>query len=135
MGRNTRYDGYRAFQYLEPDLDYRSFNLVDEPFRVAPYWVPLSGGEEEGAEGLLEDSVVISLHEHLGLMPEDIEKEFIPYQNEGREFLGYEGLSVSYLDAVFDDMMNGTAFITSKEGWKWDDVIYDLGLRLSDIAH
>ncbi len=31
--------------------------------------------------------------------------------------------------------MNGTAMITSKGGWKWDDILYDLGIRLSDIAH
>ena len=36
---------------------------------------------------------------------------------------------------VFDAMMDGTAMITSKAGWKWDDVITDIGLRLSDIAH
>jgi membrane dipeptidase len=31
--------------------------------------------------------------------------------------------------------MNGTAVITSRAGWKWDDIIWDLGMRLSDIAH
>ncbi len=31
--------------------------------------------------------------------------------------------------------MNGTALISSKMGWKWYDIIYDLGMRLSDIAH
>jgi hypothetical protein len=31
--------------------------------------------------------------------------------------------------------MNGTATITSKAGWKWDDILYDLGMRLCDIAH
>lgn len=32
-------------------------------------------------------------------------------------------------------MMDGTALITSRNGWKWDDVIFDIGMRLSDIAH
>ncbi len=41
---------------------------------------------------------------------------------------------MSGLDCVFDNLMNGTAMITSKWGWKWDDIIYDLGMRLSDIA-
>jgi membrane dipeptidase len=31
--------------------------------------------------------------------------------------------------------MDGTACVTSKFGWKWDDIIYDLGTRRSDIAH
>src|SRR5205807_2994822 len=48
---------------------------------------------------------------------------------------GYAGMAQSGLDAVFDCLMDGTATITSKAGWKWDDIIYDLGMRLSDIAH
>ena len=39
------------------------------------------------------------------------------------------------MDAIFDCLMDGTACITSKAGWKWDDIIWDLGMRLSDIAH
>ena len=31
--------------------------------------------------------------------------------------------------------MDGTACVTSKSGWKWDDIVYDIGMRLSDIAH
>jgi len=57
------------------------------------------------------------------------------YRRAGRDWTGYEGLSVSGLDAIFDCLMDGTACITSKAGWKWDDIIWDLGMRLSDIAH
>jgi membrane dipeptidase len=135
MGKNKRYNGYKAFQYLEPDVDYRSFKLAKTYDRVPEYWVPLSGSEEERVVSLLGKSIVISMHEHIGIVTENIERDFIDYQREGREFIGYEALSKSPLDAVFDDMMDGTAFITSKEGWKWSDVINDLGMRLSDIAH
>ena len=31
--------------------------------------------------------------------------------------------------------MDGTAMITWNAGWKWTDVIHDMGMRLSDIAH
>jgi hypothetical protein len=31
-------------------------------------------------------------------------------------------------DAIFDNFMDGTAMITSKNGWKWSDIIYDLGM-------
>ena len=53
---------------------------------------------------------------------------------QGRDFTGYAGMAQSGLDAVFDNMMDGTATITSKAGWKWDDIIFDLGMRMSDIA-
>ena len=134
MGKNKKYSGYKAFQYLDPDIDYKAFKLAKATERFPVYWVPLSKNEEEKAEELLEKCIVISLHEHPVLMPEDMEKDYIAYESEGREFIAYEALSTSCLDAVFDDMMDGTAFITSKEGWKWSDKMYDLGLRQCDIA-
>ena len=36
---------------------------------------------------------------------------------------------------VFENFMDGTAMITSKAGWKWTDVIHDIGIRRSDFAH
>jgi membrane dipeptidase len=74
------------------------------------------------------------MHDHPAVFPEDLSQIFA-YNRQGRHSTAYEGLSVSYMDAVFDNMMDGTATITSKMGWKWNDVIYDLGMRLSDIAH
>lgn len=57
------------------------------------------------------------------------------YIRSGREHTGYLGLSRSGMTAVFDNLMDGTACVTSKSGWKFDDIIYDIGMRLSDIAH
>lgn len=54
---------------------------------------------------------------------------------EGKEFMAFEALSHSGLDAVFDNMMDGTSYITSKHGWKWSDTIHNLGQRLCDLAH
>lgn len=68
------------------------------------------------------------------LFPKDLTK-LDEYAREGRERAAYEALSHSYLDAVFDNMMDGTCTITSKSGWKWDEVLYDLGIRLCDLAH
>ena len=55
MGRNKKYDGYKAFQYLEPGIDYREFNLrkaiIDE------WWepVPLSKTDEERFEEIMTE--------------------------------------------------------------------------------
>ena len=57
------------------------------------------------------------------------------YVRQGREWYGYEGLAASGLDAVFENFLDGTATITSKAGWKWTDVIHDLGMHLADVAH
>ena len=48
---------------------------------------------------------------------------------------GFEGLAHSYWDAVFDNLMNGLCRIHSQNGWKWSEVLHDLGMRLCDIAH
>lgn len=134
MGRNKRYDGYRPYQYLQEGFDYRKFKLCKQFNRVPPYLVPLSETEEERFKSFVEKNILISLHEHPTIWPEDM-SEAIEFQHMGRDFLAYEALSVSGLDCVFDNLMNGTAFITSYMGWKWTDVIHDLGIRLSDIYH
>lgn len=132
--RPRRYAGYRSFQYLEPGVDYRPFALSKEIGRVEPYTVGVSTDQEERTQRLLDEHVVISLHEHAMVIPEDAAQTF-PYIREGRTFTGYEGLSVSGLDAFVDFFLDGLATITSRMGWKWTDVVHDIGMRFSDIAH
>ncbi len=134
MGRNKKYDGYKPYQYLEPGRDYREFKLRRA---VIPDWcepVPLSKTEEERFEKIMESNVVIDLHAHPDISPED------PFENrdfdrEGRNFLAYEALASSGLDCVFDNMQDGSSFINTKHGWDWNSTLHDLGMRLCDIAH
>jgi membrane dipeptidase len=133
-GKKTRYAGYRSFSYLEAGKDYKSFKLAAEIDRVPSKPVDVTPEQERRVHDIFEKTVVVALHEHPFVVPEDL-STFFEYRRQGRDATGYEGLSVSGIDAVFDNMMDGTASITSKTGWKWDDIIYDLGMRLSDIAH
>src|SRR5919202_1093735 len=133
-GKRKRYTGYRSFQYLEADVDYRTFELAREIDRVPSHKVEVSPEQEARTQRLLGENLVISLHDHAFVVPADPTQIF-EYRRAGRDWTGYEGLSVAGIDAVFDCLMDGTALITSKAGWKWDDVIWDLGMRLSDIAH
>ncbi|MBI2467452.1 MAG: membrane dipeptidase [Candidatus Rokubacteria bacterium] len=128
------YRGYRSFQYLEPEADYRPFKLAKELGRVPAYEIPLSPEEEARVARIFEENLVISLHEHTFVIPEDL-RDFAEYRRQGRDWTGWEGLARSGLDAVFENFMDGTATITSRAGWKWDDILYDLGMRLSDLAH
>lgn len=134
MEPKKRWDGYGSFSYLEAGEDYREFELPPQIGRVEPFVYPLSPEREERADRLLRESVCISLHDHAGIMPADL-SENDAYIREGREFYGYEGLAASGLDAIFENFMDGTATITSKSGWKWTDVIHDLGMHLADVAH
>src|SRR5258708_298569 len=131
---NTRYTGYRSFQYLEAGVDYTEFKLAREVDRVVSRTVDVSSEKELRVQRLLAECLVISLHDHAFVVPENPEQIF-EYRRAGRDWTGYAGLAVSGIDAIFDCLMDGTACITSKAGWKWDDIIWDLGMRLSDIAH
>jgi membrane dipeptidase len=68
-------------------------------------------------------------------MPEKIVDELFDYRRHGRDFTGFEGLSRSGLDLVIDNLGDGEGLITSLHGWKWDETIYDIGMRLCDLAH
>ena len=128
------YNGYKSFQYLEPNKDYKPYKLHKEINRVEPYNYPVTEEEEAKVQQILHEDLIISLHEHTFVTPEDL-SQIMEFRRQGRDWTGYEGLSVSGLDVVFENFMDGTAFITSNAGWKWNDVIHDLGIRYSDFAH
>ena len=134
MSLTKRYDGYRSFQYLTEGADYRPFQLADEVNRVEPFVVPLTHEEEKRATDLLDSSVLISLHEHLGLFPADI-SETPAMVREGRQATAFQGLANSHWDAVFDNLLDGICTMHSKGGWKWTEILQDLGIRLCDLAH
>lgn len=134
MGINKKYSGYRSFDYLTKGKDFKEFKLLkgENPFK--PYLIPLSPQQEITTKELAKKLIMISLHEHPHLFPANI-KETMAYEKEARIFTAYAALADSYWDAVFDNFMDGCAMITSKHGWKWSDIIYDLGMRLCDLAH
>ncbi|MEM9406529.1 MAG: membrane dipeptidase [Acidobacteriota bacterium] len=134
MGKTKHGTRYRSFDYLEPGVDYRHFDLAPELslFPAAP--VPLDPEQEERCTRLLDELVMISLHEHLGVFPREI-GETPDMVKTGRMATAFEGLSASRWDCVFDNLMDGICTIESSAGWKWNDVLHDLGMRLCDIAH
>jgi membrane dipeptidase len=132
--KTTKYSGYKSFQYLAPGPDYKEFKLAKELDRVPSRKVEVTDAQEGRVQRLLAENLAVSLHDHCFIVPEDFD-DLAEYRRQGRDFTGYAGMAESGLDAVFDCLMDGTATITSKAGWKWDDIIYDLGMRLSDIAH
>jgi membrane dipeptidase len=132
--RATRYDGYRSFSYLRPGDDYEDFVLAKEFGRTPLHDMALDDQQIERTKRLIDQNIIISLHDHPQIFPHDM-NQVRDYIRTGREHTSYVGLSRSGMTAVFDNMMDGTACVTSKFGWKWDDIIYDLGMRRSDLAH
>ncbi len=134
MTARAAYQGYRSFSYLEAGRDYSAFALAGEVDRVEPYRVPLDDEQEERTAGLARDYPMVSLHEHVGVFPERI-AETPAYVREGRMATAFEGLAHGLWDAVFDNLLDGICCIHSRSGWKWTEVLHDLGMRLCDLAH
>lgn len=130
-----RYTGYTAYEFLEPGKDFREFRYVPQIDRVPAYeGLNLSDAETERTRRLLAQEMVISLHEHVQVFPADM-TQLRDHIRQGREPTAYEGLSRSGLTAVFDNGMDGTCCISSDAGWKYQDVLFDLGVRMADMAH
>lgn len=129
----ARYEGYHSFDYLEPHLDYRVFDLAQELGRVPAYSLGLDEEQEQRVARILHEEHAISLHEHPKILTAD-PHQLRDYNSTGRNAMGFEGLARSGMSAFFDNFMNGTNCVTSENGWKWDDTIFDLGLRFADVA-
>ena len=127
-------DGYTAYSYLIAGQDFRSFELTPEFGRVPPYQADLTAEQQQRAQSLLRDSLVISLHDHPVRFPLRME-ETPEYNRTGRQHAAYAGLAASGMTVVFDNMMDGTACVTGNAPWRWNDIITDLGMRLADLAH
>src|SRR5258708_4813696 len=98
-----RYSGYTSFSFLEEGKDYRRFELAAATDRVPSRPVEVPAEQEAHVQALMRDNVVISLHEHPTLVPKDVSQIF-EYRRQNRDRTGYAGLSISGLDAVFDNL-------------------------------
>ena len=125
---------YRSFDYLDAGVDFRPFELAAEIDRVPPDVVPLDDSQEERVSRLSGELLMISMHDHPNVFPDDI-TEAPDYVREAHVATAYEGLAHSSWDCVFDNLMDGICAIESPSGWKWGDVLTDLGMRLADLAH
>jgi membrane dipeptidase len=133
MSKKT-YDGYRSFSYLVAGEDYQDIPLAKDTGRVPSATVELSAAEERRARTILDGDQIVSMHDHTSIFPEDMGR-VLEQRRQGRDATGYAGLAISDTDIVFENFMDGTATITSNKGWKWDDILFDLGMRFSDIDH
>lgn len=130
---SPNYKGYTSFDYLEPERDFRVFELAQEIGRVPSYDLGLDEEQRARVTRLLRDEHAISLHEHPKILTND-PAQLREYNGTGRNAMGFEGLARSGMSAFFDNFMNGTNCVTSEHGWKWNDIVFDIGLRFADVA-
>src|ERR1700712_5304129 len=70
--RETRYDGYRSFSYLKPGVDYDEFALAKEFGRMPLYDLGLDEEQTARTVRLIDENVIISLHDHPQIYPADM---------------------------------------------------------------
>ena len=129
------YDGYQPYSYLERGVDYPAIEWSQWDW-AGRHIIELNEEQEAMYEEIIAKYPYISVHEHPDFTPADMSLEnFYASMRQGRDWCGYEALSYSNLDCIFDNMMDGTNIISSPGGWKWIDIIHDLGMRLCDLAH
>ena len=134
--KKPAYKGYKAYQYLEAGKDYPELEWAQWDW-AGRNLVELNPDQEAMAMELLAKHPYISVHDHPTYYPKDMSslKHIYDSMRQGRAVTSYEGLAYSHLDCIFDNMMDGVNIISSPGGWKWIDIIHDLGMRLCDIAH
>ena len=126
---------YASFGYLDDQpAAFARFPLAPESGRVPAYDGGFDPATVDRAEALLKRNIVVSLHDHPVRFPADM-AQTPPYNRTGRQHTAFAGLAASGLTVVFDNMMDGTAYVTGNTPWQWDDVVTDLGMRQADIAH
>lgn len=113
-------------------LQIRRFEMVDQvgPIEKFRFDFGLDKEQEERAERLHSESVIISFHEHAIVSPKRKE-DLNEYYSLGRPIIGYEGLEAGGLDAVF----SGVHFIcrfAQRRPWSWDDLTRALGMHHTD---
>ncbi|NNN03133.1 MAG: diguanylate cyclase [Acidimicrobiaceae bacterium] len=125
---------YESYGYLNSGDDFPTFDLSPEFHRVPPWMNDISESDHARARRLVEENIVISLHDHPVRFPADM-SDTPAYNRTGRQHTAFRGLAESGMTVVFDNMMDGTACVTGNAPWRWDDVVTDLGMRQADIAH
>ena len=136
LKKREAYHGYEAYSYLERGVDYPAVEWAQWDW-AGRHVVDLDPAEEERVARILADNPFVSLHEHPTFYPADMSSMNSIYDamRDGRQACAYEALSYSNIDCVFDDMLDGFNIISGPGGWKWIDIVHDLGMRLCDIAH
>ena len=136
LKQKAGYKPYSSYQYLEAGKDYKDIKWAKWDW-AGRHILELNDEQEAMYREILAKHPYISLHDHPTFFPMEMESvdDIFDAMRQGRQFCSYEALSYSNLDCVFDDMMDGVNIISSPAGWKWIDIIHDLGMRLCDLAH
>lgn len=109
------------------------FRFAKQIGRVKQVKVKLNKNEEDRAVELHQKSIVIDLHLHAIVLPENLDHLF-DYFRSMKLKIGYEGLKESGLTACFHSIgLSGLA--PPRIAWQYEDVVAEIGMTFSNIVH
>lgn len=121
-----------SYEYLKENVV--PVRLAKEIGRIEEKVVQLSQKEEERAMRLHREAIVIDFHNHVTVLPENME-EYDTYTRSGRPVTGYEGIKRSGMTAFFCGFGGSFGRRSSPTPWQFNDLVWDLGMRQADMAH
>jgi membrane dipeptidase len=122
-----------SYEYLKKE-NVLPVKLCKEIGRIEESIVELNPDDEERAIRLHQESIVIDFHNHLYVLPENMEDLNI-YSRIGRPTTGYEGIKKSGMTACLCGFSGMTARRLSPVPWQFEDAVWDIGMRQADIDH
>jgi len=108
--------------------------LAKEIDRVPSSIVPLTVAEESRFQGILEEAVMVDMHQHPFVLPESMDR-FVEYLRTNRYKWGYQAVKHGGWTAVTTANIFGGLQSTSDMSFiEYDDLIAEVGTMLADVA-
>ncbi len=110
------------------------FEMVREVGRVPSSEVPLSAAEQTRFERIMEQAVMIDVHQHPFLLPEDMDR-FIEFLRTSRYQYGYQAVEAGGWSAVTTaSAFSGFKSTTDMSFMEYEDIAAEVGGMLADVA-
>ena len=93
----------------------------------------VSPKEEDRASRLHRESIVIDLHNHPHRLAANMLRDFETYARSGRVAWGFEGIKASGMTACVNGYGGSAGRRSSPNSWQYEDIIWDLGTRVTDL--
>ena len=110
------------------------FPLVRELDRVPSSIVPLSAAEESRFQNIMEEAVMVDVHQHPFILPEAMDR-FIDYLRANRYRWGYQAVKAGGWTAVTTaNVFSGLKNTTDMSFVEYEDITAEVGTMLADVA-
>ena len=111
-----------------------NFPLVKEIDRVPSSTVPLDAGEEVRFQTIMEDAVMIDVHQHPFVLPEAMDR-FVDFLRTNRYTWGFQAVKHGGWTAVTTaNVFSALQNTTDMSFVEYEDVAAEVGMMLADVA-